>query len=104
MDLNKTRLENIKKEIYAYEQKIHTDKTEIQELKQQELAAKNEVTALMAKLGHEVYIDHNVIYTEMNNFFAGWIKMMQVLSLGQDSQDTATAIFKREVSVLIPKQ
>lgn len=102
MDLNKTRLENIKKEIFAFEQKIKTDKEDIEKLRQQELTAKNDVSALMAKLGHEVYIDYNAIHTEMTNFFAGWIKMMQVLSLGQDLQDTATAIFKREVNVLIP--
>lgn len=104
MDLNKTRLENIKKEIEDLEQKIKAEKDNIQNLKQQELEAKNSVKDLMAKLGHEVYIDYAAIRTEMNNFFAGWIKMMQVLSIGQDMQDEASIICKREMSMLIPSK
>lgn len=104
MDLNKTRLENIKKEIEDLEQMIKAEKEKIQALKQQETDAKNCVKELMAKLGHEVYIDYAVIRTEMNNFFAGWIKMMQVLSIGQEQQDEASSICKSEMSMLIPKK
>lgn len=104
MDLNKTRLENIKKEIEDFEQKIKAEKEKIQILKQQETDAKNSVKELMAKLGHEVYIDYAAIRTEMNNFFAGWIKMMQVLSIGQEQQDEASSICKNEMSMLIPKK
>ena len=104
MDLNKTRLENIKKEIEDFEQKIKAEKEKIQILKQQETDAKNSVKELMAKLGHEVYIDYAAIRTEMNNFFAGWIKMMQVLSIGQEQQDEASSIYKNEMSMLIPKK
>ena len=104
MDLNKTQLENIKVEIENLEQKIKAEKDNIQDLKQQEKDAKDRVKDLMAKLGHEVYIDYAAIRTEMNNFFAGWIKMMQVLSLGQDLQDEATSICKREMSMLIPQK
>lgn len=104
MDLNKTLLENIKAEIDNFEQRIKAEKDNIQDLKQQEKDAKDRVKDLMAKLGHEVYIDYAAIRTEMNNFFAGWIKMMQVLSLGQDLQDEATSICKREMSMLIPQK
>jgi uncharacterized membrane protein (DUF106 family) len=103
MDLNKTRLDSIKKEIDDLEQKIKAEKEKIQNLKQQETDAKNRVKELMAKLGHEVYIDYAAIRTEMNNFFAGWIKMMQVLSIGQEQQDEASNICKREMSMLISK-
>lgn len=102
MDLNKTRLENIKKEIEDFEQKIKSEKENINELKQQESNAQNSIKTLMAKLGHEVYIDYAAIRTEMNNFFAGWIKMMAVLSLTKDLQDEASEIYKREMSLLIP--
>lgn len=104
MDLNKTRLENIKKEIEGYEQKIKNEKENISNLRQQETNAKNRVKDLMAKLGHEVYIDYTAIRTEMNNFFAGWIKMMQVLSIEQDMQDVASSICKREMTMLIPSK
>ena len=104
MDLNKTRLENIKNKIDELEQKIIEEKAHIQSLKQQETDAKNRVKDLMAKLGHEVYIDYAAIRTEMNNFFAGWIKMMQVLSIGQELQDEASSICKSEMSMLIPKK
>jgi hypothetical protein len=70
-------------------------------LKQQETNIKNSVKELMAKLGHEVYIDYAAIRTEMNNFFAGWIKMMQVLSLEQELQDEASRICKNEMSSMI---
>ena len=104
MDLNKTRLENIKKEIEVLDQKITIEKENIQNLKQQETTTQNSITGLMAKLGHEVYIDYAAIRTEMNNFFAGWIKMMQVLSLEQDLQDEASSICKSEMSMLIPSK
>lgn len=104
MDWNKTRLENIKKEIEDFEQKIKAEKDNIQNLKQQETNAKNSVKDLMAKLGHEVYIDYAAIRTEMNNFFAGWIKMMQVLSLEQELQDEASRICKSEMAMLIPSK
>ena len=104
MDLNKTRLENIKKEMKILEQKINDEKENIINLKQQETNAKNNVKELMAKLGHEVYIDYAAIRTEMNNFFAGWIKMMQVLSLEQELQDEASRICKSEMSMLIPSK
>ena len=104
MDLNKTRLENIKKEIEDFEQIIKAEKDNIQNLKQQEANAKNSVKDLMAKLGHEVYIDYAAIRTEMNNFFAGWIKMMQVLSLEQEFQDEASRICKSEMAMLIPSK
>ena len=104
MDLNKTRLENIKKEIEDFEQKIKAEKDNISNLRQQETDAKNHVKDLMAKLGHEVYIDYSAIRTEMNNFFAGWIKMMQVLSIEQAKQDEASSICKREMVMLIPSK
>ena len=61
MDLNKTRLENIKKEIDGFEQKIKAEKENISILRQQETDANNRVKDLMAKLGHEVYIDYAAI-------------------------------------------
>lgn len=104
MDWNKTRLESIKKEIEDLEQKNKAEMNNIQTLKQQETNAKNSIKNLMAKLGHEVYIDYAAIRTEMNNFFAGWIKMMQVLSLEQELQDEASRICKSEMSMLIPSK
>ena len=101
MDFNKTQLEHIKNEIASQELRIKEEKENINALKQQEADAKNKVQALMAKLGHEVYIDYAAIRTEMNNFFAGWIKMMQVLSLDQSLQDEASNICKREMGMLI---
>lgn len=104
MDLNKTQLENIKHEIKEFEKKIYVEKNNIQNLKQQETNAKNSIKDLMAKLGHEVYIDYAAIRAEMNNFFAGWIKMMQVLSLQQELQDEASKICKSEMTMLIPNK
>lgn len=104
MDLNKTQLEHIKSEIATQEQRKTTEKANIDELRNQEREARNRVQTLMAKLGHEVYIDYAAIRTEMNNFFAGWVKMMQVLSLGQDKQDEASTICKREMAMLIPNK
>lgn len=104
MDLNKTRLENIKKEIEDFEQKIKAEKNNIANLRQQETDAKNSVKGLMAKLGREVYIDYAAIRTEMNNFFAGWIKMMQVLSIEQETQDEASGICRHEMAMLIPSK
>ena len=65
---------------------------------------KGEVNSLMAKLGHEVYINFADIRKEMTNFFAGWIKMMQVLSLDKSLQNQATDIYNKEVTTLITNQ
>ncbi len=101
MDLNKTRLENIKNEIEELEKGIKDDRNIISNLRQQETEAKKRIKDLMAKLSLQVYIDYAAIKTEMNNFFAGWIKMMQVLSIDQIDQDEATNICKREMALLI---
>lgn len=102
LDLNKTQLEGIKNQINTLQQQIQTEKANIQNLEQQESNAKNKVQSLTAKLGHQVYIDYAAIRTEMNNFFAGWIKMMQVLSINQTQQDTATDAYNSVMSTLIP--
>lgn len=104
MDLNKTRLENIKKEMEGLEKKITTRKNDIQAMKRQVNAIGNEIKNLMAKLGHETYIDYTAIRTEMTNFFAGWITQMQLLSQDQDMQDQATTIFKSQTAMLIPQK
>lgn len=102
MDLNKTRLENIKKEIEEQEQLIASENDNIQKLKQEKLDTEDAIKKLMAKLGHEVYIDYGAIRTELTNFFTGWITMMGVLSLDQSKLDEASATYKHEIETLIP--
>lgn len=103
MDLNKTRLEEIKKEIEGLKQKIEEEKGIINNLTQN-IEGKNKVVKdLMAKLGHEVYINYAEIRTEMTNFFAGWIKMMQILSLNKNLQNQAQTIYNNELAMLIKK-
>jgi peptidoglycan hydrolase CwlO-like protein len=102
MDLNKTRLENIKKEIEEQEQLISSENDSIQKLKQEKLDTEDAIKKLMAKLGHEVYIDYGAIRTELTNFFTGWITMMKVLSLDQSKLDEASATYKHEIETLIP--
>lgn len=57
----------------------------------------------MGKLGHQVFIDYSIIRTEMNNFFAGWIKQMTVLSIEQIKQDEASQIYQNEMTMLLPE-
>lgn len=102
MDLNKTRLENIKKEIEEQEQLIASENDNIQKLKQEKLDTEDAIKKLMAKLGHEVYIDYGAIRAELTNFFTGWITMMKVLSLDQSKLDEASATYKHEIETLIP--
>ena len=104
MDLNKTRLMNIDKEIAELNNKIKKEKSDIQNLKQKELQANKDIKDLMAKLVNHVYINYNSIKKELNNFFAGWIKMMQVLSISIELQDESTNIYKREIEAMIPKK
>ena len=103
MDLNKTRLDNIKTEIENFEQSIQSIKNDINTLRQQDNEERKEITSLMGKLGHEVYIDYAAIRTEMNNFFAGWITMMQVLSFSKIEQNKASDICKQQIATLIPE-
>ena len=103
LDLNKTRLDSIKKETTELKDKIATEESNIKNLSQQIADANSSITLLMAKLGHEVYINYSDIRKEMNNFFAGWIKMMKVLSMDQSLMDDASLIYKTTISTLIPK-
>ena len=104
LDLNKTQLEHIRDNIANLENKISEEKNKIQTLSQEITKKKGDVNALMAKLGHTVYINYADIRKEMTNFFAGWIKMMQVLSLDKNSQNQATEIYNQEVTTLITNQ
>lgn len=103
LDLNKTRLESIKVALNDCEKKIHEKITELQTLRHQETDIDNSISLLTSKLGQTILIDYARIKTEMNNFFAGWITMMQVLSISQDNQDEANVIYQREIASLLKK-
>ena len=103
LDLNKTRLEAIKQEIAECEERIKTEKTNIQSLNQQITDEQNNISALMAKLGHQVYINYSDIRTEMNNFFSGWVKMMKILSIPQQQVDQSRSTYDSLMATLIPK-
>ena len=104
LDLNKSQLVQINENIESLEKRISDEKNKIQNLSQHIMNKKGEVNSLMAKLGHEVYINFADIHKEMTNFFAGWIKMMQVLSLDKSLQNQATDIYNKEVTTLITNQ
>lgn len=97
LDLNKTKLEKIESDIADFEKQIETDRSNIKSIRQREVGLRDEVARLMAKLGHETYIDYSSIRTEMNNFFAGWITTMQHLNIVQTDQDEATNICNEEI-------
>lgn len=101
LDLNKTRLENIAKEILMLEDAKKALQTEKEDLEKLILETKKQVNVLMAKLGHETYIDYHAIKAEMNNFFAGWIKQMTVLEIDKEEQSKARLIFENEINNLI---
>ena len=90
LDLSKTKIENIKEEIEGLESQINADNSSIKQLRQKQLDTKNDVAKLMIKLGHQIYIDYAAIQTEMNNFFAGWIKMMEVLQMSKNELEAAS--------------
>lgn len=101
LDLNKTRLDGIKTELVDCETKINGKIAERQALQQQEMDINNTISKLTSRLGQTILIDYARIKTEMNNFFAGWITMMQVLSISQDNQDEANVIYQREITSLL---
>ena len=104
MDLNKTRLNSINQKKNDIEKTIQDKRNEIANLRKQESDARNSIQQLMGRLGDRIVIDYSSIRTEMNNFFAGWLKQMQVLSIGNDIQEEASEIYKREMAVLIPSK
>lgn len=101
MDLNKTRLESISKEMIALEEENKNYKIKINELENDVSKTKNDIKILTSKLGHQVYIDYTAIRTEMNNFFAGWITQMQVLSCSLSEQTQAQNIYTQTINTLI---
>lgn len=104
LDLNKTRLENIKQELDACDARIKEEKDNIQSFNQEIADTQSDISKLMTKLGHEVFIDYAAIRTEMNNFFSGWIKMMKILSIDQTSMDESRTIYDAEMASLIPNK
>ncbi|MCM1079410.1 MAG: hypothetical protein NC344_10720 [Bacteroidales bacterium] len=101
MDLNKTRLMAIKDEITSLEAKKKSVKGEIEALRSHIAENNKMITSLMTRLGKEVYIDYAAIRTEMNNFFAGWVTQMQILSMPQTDKDEATVIFNSTIGDLL---
>lgn len=100
LDLSKTRLENIEEEIKELENQIESDRNAIKNLRILESDTKTEVAKLMSKLGHQTFIDYSAIRTEMNNFYAGWIKMMEVLQISKGEQSTASQICSQVIEQL----
>ena len=48
----------------------------------------------------KVFIDMDEIKKEINNFFVGWIKMMNILSKSNEDKNEAKTIYDREISIL----
>lgn len=101
LDLNRTQLESIEAEKKNLEQRVNAERDNIRNWEQREIELRNGIREQMAKLGNEVYIDYADIRTKMNDYFAGWIKQMQILSLGAQEQKDATDIYNNTISVLI---
>lgn len=101
LDLNKIRLTGIKAELADCDKKINEKTAERQAMQQQETDINNAISRLTSRLGQTILIDYARIRTEMNNFFAGWITMMQVLSISQVNQDNANDIYQREMALLL---
>lgn len=101
LDLSKTRLEAIDRDILSIEENKKALREEKQKMEGTIAGLKNKVSQLMSKLGHETFIDYAAIRTEMNNFFAGWVKMMTVLSMSEQDQTLAKSIFDAEIQNLI---
>ena len=101
LDLSKTQLEKIQRQITGCEHKKQEEKEKLKELEQQELDKNNHIKALRTQLAQSVFVNTAAIKTEMNNFFAGWIKMMHVLALPQEDQDKAQEIYNQEIETLI---
>ena len=102
LDLNKTRLKAIKQELDNCDKKIKAENDNIQTLNQQITNERNAIAALTAKLVKQVIIDYSLIRADMNNFFSGWITMMQILEKSQGEMDEAKATYDSQMSTLIP--
>lgn len=101
LDLSKTRLEAIDRDILSIEENKKALREEKQKMEESIVGLKNKLALLMSKLGHETFIDYAAIRMEMNNFFAGWVKMMTVLSMSEQDQTLAKSIFDAEIQNLI---
>ena len=101
MDFNKTRLEEIKKDIMEVENKIQANKSLIGEKESSILQLRNETRTLTSRLGQEICIDYSIIKTNMTEFFAGWITQMNVLCLPSSNLQQAQQIFDSTIQSLI---
>lgn len=101
LDLNKTRLQDIKAEILSLEAAIQTLKDEIRAKKGEIQKMEDEVAKLMARLVNTIHIDTSVIRKEMNNFLAGWIQMMAMLGMSAQQQQSAQASANQVITALI---
>ena len=102
MDWNKTRLEEIRKETAAQEQRIDELKADIGRHEDDIKRVQKEIRSLMDKLGTQTYIDYSAIKMEMTNFFNGWLQQMKLLKCPQEDMKRANEIFKENISTLIP--
>ena len=103
LDLNRTRLADIDRIINDCQDRIQNERNTINDLTQQRGRIEDDVRRLMTRLGNEAYIDYSSIRQEMTEFFSGWITMMQVLQINEDTQNQARGIFDNEILSLIPQ-
>lgn len=100
MDLNKTKLKEINQKIYNIENQILEEKDNMAKNKQKIIDEESIIRKLEKEIQTKVFIDMDEIKKEINNFFVGWIKMMNILSKSNEDKNEANMIYNREISTL----
>lgn len=100
MDLNKTKLKEIIQKISNIENQLLEEKDNMAKNKQKIIDEESIIRKLEKEIQTKVFIDMDEIKKEINNFFVGWIKMMNILSKSNEDKNEAKMIYDREISTL----
>ena len=100
MDLNKTKLNEINQKISNIENQILEEKDNMNKNEKKIIDQESIINKLEKEIKTKVFIDMDEIKKEINNFFVGWIKMMNILSKSNEDKNEAKTIYDREISIL----
>jgi hypothetical protein len=100
MDLNKTKLNEINQKISNIENQILEEKDNMNKNEKKIIDEESIIHKLEKEIQTKVFIDMDEIKKEINNFFVGWIKMMNILSKSNEDKNEAKTIYDREISIL----
>lgn len=92
LDLNKTKIEAINKQVAGYDQKIKDLKQTNSNQQKDKTKKENEINKLKLDLTQTTWFNKDTIKKDMTDFFTGWITQMSIIGCSSKDQSDVSHI------------